>query len=199
MIRRGFTLMEVLVASVSFLVILTGLAAFLQASMLTSRTATEMNNCMLHYKSGVRALAYGDPAGNHAGLTAASGAWIWYFFPGTCATAPGLTIATWASYEAENASYQIWLDNGQLFRNREGMATQTLMGEAPPNPGSSTNRIVVFSRSEHWEVRPYNGAAKALLVFPVTLFQDTDRNNLIGEEETTFSGVPKMFLRNSER
>lgn len=193
--------MEVMIGSVVFVVIFTGLATFMQTSMLTSRTGTEVNSCILHYKTGIDILARGDFTSGHSGVMQASAAYICPVLtlvtPPETATPP---ITTWLEYHSNLATYQVWLNNGQLFRNRDGLDTKILMGENPPGAAEARSRIVAtFSPSPPiWEVRPNSGAANALLVFPITVFQDINRDLLPNEEETSITFEPKFFLRNSE-
>ncbi len=188
--RRGFSLIEILMASMTFLVILTGLATTFQAGITTNKAIQDLGDCQQALRDAVRLVAEGDasPANPHRGLFEASRA--------------SIVAGGRLEYRVGVTDWRIWIQNGQLLRQRVGgpPIQKILGGESlamPPvsrlmlSPDTSAaNPIAVLTVP--------NNAASAAVRLTLTMHRDRDADNLPGAEEMSLTVRPTIYLRNSE-
>ena len=110
--RRGMTLIEVLVASVVFVVIFMGMASCLQSSIIMSQAGIGVSEIMRHYRDGMRLLLEGDndPTSSdpQPGLWEANQTWV----------VVGNGRVRYHAGDGLGEDYELQILNGQLRRQR---------------------------------------------------------------------------------
>jgi len=199
------TLIEVLVASVVFVVIFMGMASCLQSSIIMSQAGIGVSEIMRHYRDGMRLLLEGDND------------------PISSDAQPGLWEAsqTWVVVGNGRVRYSIWTDqgekkyelrilNGQLRRQRVSGPVpgpvKILIGDFPT--AAPSQRVLVSpdttSLSPLAIILPGGSPSplpvgRAAVRFNLTLFNDLDNDQNVSGNEMVVSFTPVIYLRNSEQ
>jgi type II secretory pathway pseudopilin PulG len=203
---RGFTILELLVASTSFVVVFTGIAIFLQSSFLVGRHDMAIRQAVQNYQQGIRLVKHGNPILRFEGLDLAHTAKLASRAvspePATFAAEP------WLEYETFNASYVLFLVaasqpvqySGQFLLCKTAppadAATYSVLGEPmiPRGPMEFPPRLVATWALEPWEVEI---ATPSLVRMPVRIFLDSNNNYNPDDEEPEVIFHPAFTLGNS--
>ena len=200
--RRGMTLIEVLVASVVFVVIFMGMASCLQSSIIMSQAGIGVSEIMRHYRDGMRLLLEGDndPISSdlQPGLWEASQTWV-------------VVGNGRVRYHAgdENYEYELRILNGQLRRQRVSGPVpgpvKILIGDFPT--AAPSQRVLVSPDTTSLSplaILPGGSPSplpvgSAAVRFNLTLFNDLDNDQNVSGNEMVVSFTPVIYLRNSEQ
>lgn len=191
--RAGFSLIEILMASITFLVILTGLATTFQAGITTNKAIQDLGDCQQALRDGIRLIAEGDGASTnpHFGLFEASQARI-----GSNGE---------LEYHARSFWWQIRVLNGQIIRQRlSGPPIQKVLAGEPLPPLAETRKTRLMLSPDTSAANPMatltvpNNAASAAVRLSLTMHRDRDADNLPSGNEMFLTVRPTIYLRNSE-
>lgn len=188
----GFSLIEILMASITFLVILTGLATTFKAGITTNKAIQDLGDCQQSLRDGIRLIAEGDGAAvnPHPGLFEASHASI----------GSGGEL----EYQAGGATWTIWIFNGQLRRQQMNVIPsiqKVLAGEPLPSPAETRKTRLMLSPDTS-PANPLailiNDTASTAVRLSLTIHRDRDADNLPSGDEMFLTLQPTIYLRNSE-
>lgn len=190
----GFSLIEILMASITFLVILTGLATTFQAGITTNKAIQDLGDCQQALRDGVRLIAEGDgaPVNPHDGLYQADRA--------------SIVAGGRLEYRVGGTRWQVWIQNGQLIRQRigGGPAIQKILAGEPVPPPLETRKTRLMLSPDTTAATPMavltvpNNAASAAVRLSLTMHRDRDADNLPSGDEMFLTAQPTIYLRNSE-
>ena len=202
--RRGMTLIEVLVASVVFVVIFMGMASCLQSSIIMSQAGIGVSEIMRHYRDGMRLLLEGDndPISSDAqpGLWEAKRIWV-VVGNGRVRYRTGIV--------PDEKSYELRILNGQLRRQRVSGPVpgpvKILIGDFPT--AAPSQRVLVSPDTTSLSplaILPGGSPSplpvgSAAVRFNLTLFNDLDNDQNVSGNEMVVSFTPVIYLRNSEQ
>lgn len=181
--RKAFSLIELLMASMAFTVIMIGLASTFQANISTGKSLNDMALCQRELKEGLRLLAEGDNSmiNPQPGLLEADKAEI-------------ISGRLQYSTNGETQKYEVWEAQGQLLRRQifpNILPSKSLMGEFNP-PGVLKSRLMLAINSMNLVSGNYTIAQ-----FDFTIHCDIDGNNRWTDDEMRMQIQPIIFLRNS--
>ena len=202
--RRGMTLIEVLVASVVFVVIFMGMASCLQSSIIMSQAGIGVSEIMRHYRDGMRLLLEGDndpiSSDPQRGLWEARQIWV----------VVGNGRVRYQAGDDPGESYELQILNGQLRRQRVSgpvpRPVKILIGDFPT--AAPSQRVLVSpdttSLSPLAIILPGGSPSplpvgSAAVRFNLTLFNDLDNDQNVSGNEMVVSFTPVIYLRNSEQ
>jgi len=190
----GFSLIEILMASITFLVILTGLATTFQAGITTNKAIQDLGDCQQALRDGIRLIAEGDGAAvsPHPGLFEASQASI-----GTGGE---------LEYRVGSDRWQVRIFNGQILRQRitGGPPIQKILAGEPLPPPLETRKTRLMLSPDTSAANPMavlivpDNAASAAVRLSLTMHRDRDADNLPSGDEMFLTVQPTIYLRNSE-
>ncbi len=209
-LQEGFSLVEVMVASIAFVVIFTGLAGIFKSGVILSIASQGSADCSVNFRDGMKLLREGDtwvtggPLNSpQRGILAANQAFI------TGGAPPNRGRLR---YQTNGVWYEVWSENGTLLRSTlpAGVPRKIIMGDP-------TNHILVVPETYVPTRAPPNidvativpFGTKTLVRFNFQLLQDLDGNYLDRPgpipgshqptpEEYVTSYSSSIFLRNSE-
>lgn len=188
---EGFTLIEILMASITFLLILTGLATTFQASITTNKAIQDLGDSQQALRDGIRLIAEGDGStvNPHPGLFEADRA--------------SIVAGGRLEYRVGGVNWRVWVQDGQLLRQRVGggpPVQKVLAGEPLTMP--PTSRLMLSPDTTAGTplavLSVPNNAASAAARFTFTMHRDRDDDRLPGPEEMFLTVRPTIYLRNSE-
>ncbi len=188
----GFSLIEILMASITFLVILTGLATTFRSGITTNKAIQDLGDCQQALRDGIRLIAEGDGAAvnPHPGLFEASHASI----------GSGGEL----EYQVGGATWTIWIVNGQLRRQRisGGPPIQKALAGEPLPPLTETRKTRLMLSPDTTAANPLavlaNDTASIAVRLSLTMHRDRDADNLPSGDEMFLTLQPTIYLRNSE-
>jgi len=194
------TLIEVLVASVVFVVIFMGMASCLQSSIIMSQAGIGVSEIMRHYRDGMRLLLEGDndPISSDAqpGLWEAKKIWV-------------VVGNGRVRYRTGGKNYELRILNGQLRRRRVSgpppRPVKILIGDFPT--AAPSQRVLVSPDTTSLSplaILPGGSPSpfpvgSAAVRFNLTLFNDLDNDQNVSGNEMVVSFTPVIYLRNSEQ
>lgn len=186
---RGFSLIEVLVSSVVFLVIFMGLATALQSILMVNHLATGTNECLDRYRLGMRLLKYGD-----AGI------------PGLAPAASASVLPdghlVYDSHPTSGVDREWYLDQGRLMARALPAGTPVaVIGDTPL--GQSGVRVTA-PQNGAWATSATSASGSCLVRLSLRLFYDTNHNPALATHvcdgnESEMTMHTSIFLRNSDR
>ncbi len=185
---RGFSLIEVLVSSVVFLVIFMGLATGLQSILMVNHLATGTSECLDRYRLGMRVLRYGD--GTIPGMAAAASATI---------NANG-RLAFWNPATPNN--WEWGLATGTLFaRILPGGTPVVVIGD---DPDSVAGVRVASPTTGRWVEATTSASGSCMVRLRLRLFYDINHHPSLGNHvcdgnEPEMTMQTAIFLRNSDK
>lgn len=195
--NAGFSLIEILMASITFLVILTGLATTFKAGITTNKAIQDLGDCQQALRDGIRLIAEGDGAAvnPHDGLYQADRA--------------SIVAGGQLEYRVGGAggtNWRIWIQNGQLLRQRVGGGPpiQKILAGEPLPPLTETRKTRLMLSPDTSAANPMavltvpNNAASATVRFSLTIHRDRDADNVPSGDEMSLTVLPTIYLRNSE-
>lgn len=188
---NGFSLIEVLVSSVVFLVIFMGLATALQSMMMVNYSTGGLGDCFDQYRVGMRLLKFGD--NNIGSLVRAS--------------APFIDANGYLGYQ-NGGNYLLWVQNGELRRGLSVANFSVIMGEDKPDPVVLAPGVFLASpgvrlfpdTASSTPVATIVSAANGsrLVTFSFRLYKDLNGNMVPDADEPEVTLSPAVFLRNTD-
>lgn len=190
--NSGFSLIEIMMASITFLVILTGLATTFKAGITTNKAIQDLGDCQQSLRDGIRLIAEGDGAtvDPHPGLFEASHA--------------SIGAGGELEYQVGIATWQIWIFNGQMLRQRisGGPPIQKILAGEPLPPPTETRKTRLMLSPDTSPANQLavltNTAASTAVRLSLTIHRDRDADNLPSGDEMFLTVQPTIYLRNSE-
>lgn len=189
----------------AFAVIFTGLASTFQAVMVANRATLGLSECIRQYNDGMRLLLEGDPANPsdpHDGLLMAESAQACPSF--THPNPAYGTVDGALAYQVDNASYIVWIADGELLRLRD-------ISPSPlPDPrvlmGSGTaviprSRVMMTDTVTPIATFTFDWLATTtttLVRLTINLHGDVDGDALVSPAEATLRMQPTVYLRNAK-
>jgi len=190
--KIGFTLIEVIIASIVFMIIFSGVAGILKSSLVMSGLSTGTADCIQHFYDGMRLLAEGDNA------------------PPTQSPQPGLLQATRVQIQPNGrlrywagtplTRYDVWINNSQLVRRRfpyvAALPQKVLMGD-------TNNKIRLFPDTDAAnQVATINTGPSAtspcsLVRFSFQIHHDFNGDGVVNSEEMVTTFTTSIFIRNT--
>ncbi|MBP7634556.1 type II secretion system protein [Candidatus Ozemobacteraceae bacterium] len=188
----GFSLIEIMMASITFLLILTGLATTFQAGITTNKAIQDLGDCQQALRDAVRLISEGDGATTdpHPGLFEASHA--------------SIGAGGELEYRVGAATWKIWVTNGQIRRERvnPGLPIQkNLAGEPLPPLTEACRTRLMFSPDTSPANPPaviVNDTASIAVRLTLKAHRDRDGDNSPSGDEISLTLQPTIYLRNSE-